>query len=322
MTLRVPEAWDLTGFSGDEAGGYLRVDDSEEQALEIKWATEPKKSKSVPDVTVRRESYFRSLKQAAKKKKLELSTKDVEPPRYVERPERTACGFNWVGDRKGVGAVWYCSKCRRVVIAQVLGDRTGKGSLGTVAEKVLGSLACHSDDPEWNTWALYDLETRVPSSYKLVSQQLMNVYLRLTFAKGLSKLSVEQWAVANVARRDAYLDVWLKNNAKGEMASARYVADEAEANGHPALSLSGGLAFGLPMFDAIKEASRQFRLPATRFSATAWQCETANKIFLVESMRPARETDRTAEVAANTRCHDGEGEDNAASGGAGDTTPR
>jgi hypothetical protein len=205
-----------------------------------------------------------------------------------------------------------------VVIAQVLGDRSGKGGLGTVTEKVLGSLACHSADPEWNTWALYDLQTRVPSSYKLVSQQLMNVYLRLTFVKGLTKLSVEQWAVANVARRDAYLDVWLKNNAKGEMASARYVADEAEANGHPALTLSGGLALGLPMLDAVKEAARQFRMPATRFSATAWQCDAANKIFLVESLRPAREPDRTAEVAANTRCHDGrDDEDNAASAGAG-----
>jgi hypothetical protein len=308
LTVRVPESWDLTGFSGDDASGYVRIDDGEqEQAVEIKWATEPKRAKTAPDVTVRRESYFRALRTTAKKKRLALTTKDTDAPKGAARPERTATGFTWVGDRKGVGAVWYCATCRRVVIAQVLGDPSGKGGLGSAAEKILGSLECHSADPDWRTWALYDLETRVPADYKLVGQQLMNVYLRLSFAKGTARLSVEQWAVANVARRDSYLDVWLGSNSKGEMASARYGADEAEGgmHGHPAVALNGGLAFGMPMVDAVKDAGRQFKLPATRFTGVAWQCDTANKIFLVESLRPAREPDVTREVAERTVCHGG-----------------
>ena len=47
-------------------------DREQEQAVEIKWATEPARSKTPPDVEVRRESYFRALKTTAKKKKLAL----------------------------------------------------------------------------------------------------------------------------------------------------------------------------------------------------------------------------------------------------------
>jgi hypothetical protein len=184
FTALVPDDWDLTGFSGTDQSGYLRVDDSAEQGLEIKWATEPKKAKGVPDVSVRRESYFRALRQTAKKKKLDLETKDSAAPRPVLRPERTAAGFTWVGDRKAIGAIWHCAACRRTVIAQVLGARSGRGGLSGVAESVLGSLRCHGEEDGWRTWALYDLVTQVPSGWKLETQQLMNVYLRLQFTHG------------------------------------------------------------------------------------------------------------------------------------------
>jgi len=304
FTLRVPEACDLTGFSGDDTSGHLRIDDSEELAVEIKWGTEPAKQKTEPDPAGRRETYFASLQKTARKKKLDLQTKEGNAPRAVLRPDRTVAGFTWLGDRKAVGAVWYCRTCRRVVIAQVLGPRSGKGAFGTVSEAILGSLECHDREAGWRTWALYDLVTQVPSEYALASQQLMNVYLRLSFAHKASRLTVEQWALANVARRDAYLDVWLAVNAKGEMHEARYEASEGEAQGHPALLLTGGLAFGMPMAQVVKQVTN-LRKPATRFSGVAWECEPSNKLYLVEGMRAANEPDRIAAIAARTLCHEG-----------------
>ena len=304
FTLDVPDAWDLTGFSGDETDGYLRIDDSEEQGVEVKWGTESAKAKSEPDPSARLESFFGTLEKTAKKRKLPLTTKETDAPKTVRQPERNAQGFQWVGDRKAVGAIWYCRTCRRVVIAQVLGNTSGHGLTGR-AETILGTLQCHSADPEWRTWALYDLHTEVPSSYRLESQQLMNVYLRLTFAhrdSRAARLSVEQWSVANVARKDEYLDTWLSLNTKAEMAHAQYAADEDTINGHPALALTGSPKFGTPWVEVVKQALR-FERPATKFSAIAWECEPSNKVYLVEAMRPGRVPDPVSEMARRTRCH-------------------
>jgi hypothetical protein len=304
FTVRVPENWDLTGFSGTDESGYLRVDDGEEQGLEIKWATEPKKAKSPPDIEVRRESYFRALRQTAKKKRIDLETREADAPRGVVQPERTATGFTWIGDRKGIGALWYCARCRRTVIAQVLGAPSGRGGLSGVAADILASLQCHGEEEGWRTWALYDLHTEVPSDWKLAGQQLMNVYLRLNFTrgKGVSRLTVEQWSLANVARKNTYLDVWLTSNSRSEIGRARYTAEAGEIHGHALLDLSGGPKPGLPMLDVVREALR-FHWPATRFRAQSWECEASNKIFSIQEMRAMRVPDVVPEIAARTHCH-------------------
>lgn len=308
ILVNVPDSWDLTGFSGDDQTGYVRIDDGEEMAVEVKWATEPaprKKNETPkkPDVEVRRESYFRLLQKSAKKKKMSVTTKAADAPRSVLRPERTATGFTWTADRKATGAVWHCDTCRRTVIAQVLGSPSGKGSFGSTAEAVLGSLRCHGDDPEWRTWALYDLQTQVPSSYRLESQELMNVYLRLTFAQKTARLTVEQWSLANVARKSSYLDVWVTSNTKSaELNSARYVVTESEVEGHDAIKMTGGLAIGVPMLHAAREVLR-FQLPATRFVGVAWECEPSNKLFAISQMRTAKQSAFADTVAQRTRCH-------------------
>jgi hypothetical protein len=300
----VPEDWDLTGFSGTDASGYLRVDDSEEQAVEVKWATEPPRTKKEPSVTDRRAKFIIALRQTAKKKKIAFDATDVDVYRPVVRPERTVAPFTWVGDRKAFGAVWYCRTCRRVVIAQVLGAPSGRGGLAGAAEAVLSSLRCHGEDPAWKTWALYDLHTEVPSEYMLDGQQLMNVYLRLSFlAHKTSRLTVEQWSLANVARKDAYLDVWLGANTKGDLNDAKYEAAEGEMRGHPALELTGRLALGLGVTKAAQQLYR-FQIPATRFRGVAWECEPSNKLYLVQQMRPGRAPQVADEVARRTMCHE------------------
>ena len=266
FTVYVPDTWDLTGFSGDYQTGYFRVDDGDEIGLEVKWGTDPAKAKTPPDVTVRRESYLHSLRKTAKKKNLLFEAREVDNYRPAQRIDRKSVGFSWTSDRRAVGAIWYCEASRRTVIAQILGPRSGKVGLSGVAESIFRTLESKPASPERVVWSLYDLYTEVPSEYKLASQQLMNVYLRLSFLCKTSRLSVEQWSLASVARRDAYLDVWLKANAKGEMREARYEAGETTAQNHPALLLTGGLGLGMPMANAVKQAAR-LEMPPTKFSA-------------------------------------------------------
>ncbi|WP_184203567.1 hypothetical protein [Armatimonas rosea] len=302
FTLSVPEGWELSGFSGSFDEGYLRVDDGREQGLELKWATEPKKTKKPLDVEVRAESYLASLSRAAKKKKLEFESELTPLPRGVQRTERTGFGFKWTGDKKAFGALWHCKETRRVVIAQVIGDRSGRKGLAGVAESILASIENRDAEPGWRLWSLFDLTLELPSRYQLASQQLMNVYLRLSLADGMDKIGIEQWAVANVARRDAYLDSWVEANAKGDLTQARSQVEEASVQGHEAIALDGGLAFGQPWVQAFRDLM-SLHVPATRFSARAWHCEPSNKIYLVQSLRPRRATDPVEEIVARMRCH-------------------
>lgn len=302
FTLQVPEEWDLTGFSGSAEAGYLRVDDGEEQGLELKWATEPKRAKKAPDVVVRAESYLASLERAARKKRLAFEGSVGDAPRGVLRGDRQAVGFKWTGDRKAFGSLWHCQSTRRTVIAQVLGDRSGRKGLAGISETILGSIENKDREIGWRVWSLYDLYAELPSRFQLVSQQLMNVYLRLSLADATERLSVEQWAVANVARRDAYLDTWVESNARGELRQARYQADVAQVHGHDAVVMVGGLAFGQPWIQAVRE-TMALRWPATRFTARTWHCEPSNKIYLVESLRPRRALDPIEEISHRLQCH-------------------
>ena len=49
--LRMPEDWDLTGYSGSFHDGYFRADDSESLGIEVKWATESKRARREPKPT-------------------------------------------------------------------------------------------------------------------------------------------------------------------------------------------------------------------------------------------------------------------------------
>jgi hypothetical protein len=302
FSLRVPEDWDLTGFSGSYDEGYLRIDDGEEQGLELKWATEPKKTKRPIDIEVRGESYLASLARVAKKKRLAFESELTPLPRGVQRDEREGFGFKWTGDRKAFGALWHCKETRRVVIAQVLGDRSGRKGLAGASEIILASVENRDAEAGWRLWSLYDLKIELPSRFQLASQQLMNVYLRISLADGTDRLSVEQWAVANVARKDAYLDAWLEVNARGELTQAHYRAEESSVAGHAAVAMRGGLAFGPAWVQASRELM-SLRIPATRFSARAWHCEPSNKIYLVQSLRPFRATDPLEALVSRVRCH-------------------
>jgi hypothetical protein len=307
MLLTVPDAWDLTGFSGGSESGYFRVDDGGEMAVEVKWATEPQPKRGAavapPDVDVRRESYLHLLQRNAKKKKLTIQTHETDAPRGVLRPDRDATGFRWTSDRRATGAVWHCATCRRTVIVQLLGPASGKGGFAGVADAILSAIRCHGEDPEWRTWALYDLRTEVPADYRLESQELMNVYLRLTFARKTARLTIEQWSLANVARRNSYLDVWLAANSRSpELNAAKYQVDATELHGHPAITLAGRVAFGAPTVQVVRDAL-QVRRPATRFSGVAWECDAANKLFALSELRPGGAPATTALVAARTRCH-------------------
>ena len=137
----------------------------------------------------------------------------------------------------------------------------------------------------------------------LTAPQVMNVYVKLGFTRKAEKLTVEQWGIADVARRGAFLDVWLAMNSRAELRGMKTQGDATEIHGHGAVRLAGRPELGLPYLEALKLAAKNFQPPALRFAATGWECEPSNKIYLVQHTRPRRAVDLSPEVARRLVCH-------------------
>ncbi len=300
--IRTPEDWELTGYSGSAEEGYFRADDGDALGIEMKWSTPKGRASASVDLEARRNAYLSSLRKAARRRRVAFDEAQLPAPRGMERTDRSVLGFSWSADRRALGALWRCGTCGRVAMAQVVGEVSGRKGFAGTAQAVLATVACHGSNTGFRRWSLYGLSVDIPAEYNLQAAQLMNVYLRLAFERGTARLSVEQWSAADAARGTRYLDQWLSNNSRGELAKARTVSEEVRAQGHPAVRMVGGLAVGLPMLDAVREVSA-LRAPATRYHGVGWECSESNTVHLVQSLRAPRVADPVPAVVESLRCH-------------------
>ena len=309
LIMQVPPAWNLVSYGGDARAGSLRLDNAEFAShgvlgVDIRWV--PVKGKlTEADIEKRLEQYLGSIEKSAKRQKIAAASqvKPAEDPRHPER--RGLRAFSWKADRKAVGRIWHCPDCDRVLIAQVVGGP--RDDFNNLAADALSTLECHPRDPDWRLWSLYDLLTEVPGDYALTGKpQLMNIYVQLPFTRGQSTdtVTVEQWGVANVQLRGAYLDQWFRQKNQALEGSLRYEATETTAQGHPALALTGQRT-GIPYWfgQALPQLFR-LQLPATHFAARIWECPEGNKIYLVQSFSRKPQPELVEEIVARTVCHE------------------
>ena len=307
VTVQAPPDWSLVGYGGDSSAGNLRLDSGAASGgalgLEVRWS-QVKGKMTDAELERRLEPFFKTVAKNARKEKTLAKTesKALTDERFPERDAMRA--FGWRADRKAVGRLWHCAECGRLCIAQVVGSPGG--DFTATANGVLASLQCHSPEAGWRTWALYDLLTQVPADYALKGQpQLMNVYLQLAFQLGqsLDTVTVEQWSVANVQLRGAYLDEWYRSKNGALEPTLRYESEETEAQGHPALRLTGrrgGVQYWAGQ--ALPQAA-ELQRPATHFAAVIWECPESNKITLVQSFSRAPQPELVLEIVGRTPCH-------------------
>ena len=309
LTMQVPPAWNLVAYGGDAKAGSLRLDNGEFTThgvlgVDVRWIRIKGKLTDA-DIEKRLIQYLDSIEKSAKRQKTPAvtSVKTLEDPRH---PERLGLrGFSWKADRKAVGRIWHCSECGRVIIAQVLGGV--RDDFNNVAADALSTLDCHPADPDWRPWSLYDLTTGVPGDYTLTGKpQLMNVYVQLPFARGnsLDTLTVEQWGVANVQLRGAYLDQWFRQKNKALEPMLRYDATETEVHGHPALALNGRRTGVSYWASQVPAQIARLQKPATYFAARIWECPDSNKIHLVQSFSRRPQPGLVDEIVERTVCHE------------------
>jgi len=306
IKLRVYDDWAVVGFGGDQHLGSMRIDAGDEgeklYGLEVRWSVGKGRQ---TQATL--ESRIKPLLRGGDKngrKQDEKSNAVVKAFQDKVFPERdVSIDFRWSFDRAGHGRIFHCEKCGRIVVAQVYGKPGGEFLRSS--RLILDSVECHPAGGEYTTWGLYGLLVDVPSDFELVHQQLMNVYLQLKFQrrKSTDQLMVEQWSLANVQLRGAYLDEWYDQKSTGWTDGVDSEKSVAEVNGHPALAIVGRRS-GFP--DMITETIRQyskFKKPALNYSGILWECPESNKAYMIQAFTRNTEEDLVSNCCRNTVCH-------------------
>lgn len=308
IAAEVPEAWNLVAYGGDARSGNFRMDNGEATVdsvvgIEVRWMRS-NKSMTDADLDRRLDQYLAALAKTARKQKIVPDLRS-DPIIDADSKDRTATrSFSWRTDRKGIGRTWYCSKCKRMVIAQVV---TGlKGDRGGTAKRALESLRCHPVDAGWQPWSLYGLHTEVPPSYSLQRKpQLMNIYVQLAFALGESteEIVVEQWGIANVQLRNSYLDEWFREKSGPLISSLSYDTEEVSAHGHTALRISGRRTGFRYWFAVAWPQMTRLKRPSPFYEACLWECPETNKVHMVQAFSRRRQPDVLSGIVERTKCH-------------------
>ena len=335
IQLEIPTTWELSGLSGDQKTGYLRLDDAEMPRLELKWAHTRRKK---PDLHATLDEYFKLIRKTYKKG-AELSFRRnvnlIKDPEFFEG--RTVLGFSWKGSIRANGLIFHAGK--RIIIVQVMG-RLKENWRPTVL-RIFQSIIDHGDAPQ-TLWSAYGLKMGVPREYKLERQKLLSGYLLFAFVakkerfQNVTKLaklasnrirnngtvevkkhslppdrgslSVERYGPAEVmlgAYEDTPnpLETWFRAKyAKALRGYGFEVTSHTEAEDEH-LTLIGQqtrLYDGIPLSPVLMLDQLSKR---TTLVFHLWRCNHSNRIYVIQSISSMDAQPTVQKVAESIECH-------------------
>lgn len=296
LTVSVPEDWTVGAVTGDYHEGYLRIDSPDCPRLEVRWG----EAKGSVNLSRTVDRYLRTLQRD--RKQPQPVTVDAEAKfiskRKVGKDEMQA--FTWQGKQKGYGVAWYCGKCGRIVIAQVLGQPEEPG-LEERAVRLLANLEDHPRD-EWVTWALYDLHTQVPKQFEQSGVVLRAGLTELSFRREPERIVVSRWGMAQFARRGRPLEAWARQQLGKQFRAMRPVAAETLFRGHEAVRVVGEAQTPLGPWVRIGRHLAK-REHADQLVAYIWHCEPTNRIYVVYGIVDLAHRELLEQIRDRTRCH-------------------
>lgn len=299
ISFLVPSDWHVVQLHIAQNEGYMRMDDSEMVRLELRWLVMP--IGRAINLREQAETYLsrisKELKKRGKSLKQSIDTKLVGRHQVKGRDVVT---FSWANDYIGEGMIWWCEKCNKLLMVQVIGSRGEK--LREVARKVFVNISDHSSD-EWHEWVLFGLNFKVHSSMRLCGHKVESGFVRLHFKRGDEEsLEVARWSAANLILKGTTLDRWAAQALKEHLRRFEIVYRHAKFMGHDCIELDGKAK--MP-FGSLQLLVRQLagRTPMPKLRGTIWRCDETNRLFMVLVTAPAHTIDGLLSTATSFRCH-------------------
>ena len=339
IQLEIPTTWELSGLSGDQKTGYLRLDDAEMPRLELKWAHTRRKK---PDLHATLDEYFKLIRKTYKKG-TELSFR--RNVNLIKEDEffkgRTVIGFSWKGSIRANGLIFHTRK--RITIVQVMG-RLKENWRPTVL-RVFESITDRRDAP-LTLWSAYGLKLGVPKEYKLERQKLLSGYLLFAFVakpirfqsvvrlaklanrrlrrngaiddldtytpdKGTpdkGRLSVERYGPAEVMLDDYKetpnpLEAWFRTKYAKAIRGYGFEVTADTDSEDERLTLIGQqtrLYDGVPLTPVLMLDKLSKR---TTLVFHLWRCHQSNRIYVIQSIGSTEGQSTVQKVAGSIECH-------------------
>ena len=291
----LPSDWNLVAVSGDRTKGYFRADGPGNSAFETRWVSIAKP----PDIESRLDKFLEDLKKAAKKRKIKFSSniKNRKPTQCELRSGGSSLAFSWQSDRSALGRILWCAECKRLVIAQIVGPLDTDHS--SIAGEILNSICSH-EEQGWNVWGLYGFKLPIPDSFRLIKQQLMSSYVRLTFRGKEGELTVERWGLAESLIKDKGLEAWYNYEYRPENSGFAMRIQTSKHNGHEMIELQGSrkLLGRITMAPKILFGKGQ----PNNLSAKVWFCGESNRIHSLRLLHSGHYS-IINEIAKRIECH-------------------
>ena len=305
IQLEIPKTWEISGISGDEKNGYLRLDDAEIPRLELKWAKAKKKK---PDLHKTLDEYFKLVRKNYKRGGNVSFRRNVDHIKDEDFLKgNTVLGFSWKGAIRANGLIYHNPNTKRITIVQVMG-RIRENWRPTVL-RIFQSIS-DQKDTENTVWSAYGLRLAVPNNYKLEEQKLLSGYLLFAFTKGKTKkISVERYGPAEVLLNEYnsepnQLETWFRARYAKAIRGYGFDVRQNEENEDRRIHFLGQQT---RMYDSIPFSPvlvlDKIR-KRVRLTFVIWHCLHSNRIYVVQTIGRNDDADKLAQqVAENIHCH-------------------
>ena len=299
ITLELPEDWELSGLSGDEKSGYLRLEDADMPRLELKWSESKQKK---PDLQKVLDDYFKLVRKNYKRKNTNLHVqRNVNLIRDAEFFEnREVVFFNWKGDFRASGVIFHCQTCKRITIVQVMGHL--KENIKETTSRILSSVRDHSVG-QATLWSAYQLNAEVPRRYRLDKHKLLSGYLLFSFVDGSRKVSIERYGVADVTLKEQNLEEWFRGRYAKAIRGYGFSIESSNGDADERLTLIGEetrIIDRIPLAPALVIDKIMRR---KTFAVYLWHCHHSNRIYVVQAIAKQDAARTAEEIAASIQCH-------------------
>jgi len=305
IQLEIPTTWELSGISGDEKNGYLRLDDADMPRLELKWAKSRKKK---PDLHKTLDEYFKLVRKNYKRGGNVSFRRNVELIKDEDfLKDCTVLGFSWKGGIRANGLIIHNPDAKRITIVQVMGRL--KENWRPIVHRVFQSIS-DQVDAEHKVWSAYGLRLAVPSAYKLEKQKLLSGYLLFTFNRGkYRKISVERYGPAEVllnefSSEDNQLETWFRSRYAKAIRGYGFEVTPQNEHGDERINFVGQQT---RLYDSVPFSPVLLVdkiLKRTRLTFYTWHCHHTNRIYVVQSIGRQEVSEKLAqEVAESIHCH-------------------
>ncbi len=299
ITLEIPDDWELSGLSGDDKNGYLRLDDSEMPRLELKWSQSKQKK---PDLHRVLDAYFKLVRKNFERKDtpfhVQRNVNLIKDDQFLKG--RDAVFFSWKGNVRANGVIFHCQACKRITIVQMIGGI--KENLREKTARILESVQDHPNG-QMTLWSAYQLHVQVPRRYRLEKHHLLSGYLLFSFVDGSRKVSVERYGLADVALKEHDLESWFRAKYAKAIRGYGFSIESFQDDADERLTLVGEgtrLTDHIP-FAPVLVIDKVLRRKT--FAVHLWRCHHSNRIYVIQSVAK-RDAAKTAEgIAASIRCH-------------------